>query len=124
MVLNVRFILGDVIFLLGGNLCSQCVCVVSFMTNKLPCSNSKSTFSLVCLCLNANFRSAPKLNEPMAPSFFKSLSPSLCQAIPSSPLWYRLSKQELKRSPILYSIEAFSSNNSSVHNKAYLLTLE
>src|SRR5690606_27397648 len=86
IVLNVRFTLGVVIFLLGGNRCSQCVCVVPFITNKLPCSKSNSTFSLVCLCLKANFLSAPKLNEPIAPSFFKSVSPSLCQAIPSSPL--------------------------------------
>jgi len=33
-----------------------------------------------------NFRSAPKLNDAMAPFVFKSFSPSLCHAIPSSPL--------------------------------------
>src|SRR5690606_741827 len=85
IVRKVKFTLGIVIFLLGGNRCSQCVWVVSFITNKLPCSKTNSTFSLVCLCLNTNFLSAPKLKEPIAPSLFKSRSPSLCQAIPSSP---------------------------------------
>src|SRR5690606_857076 len=114
MVLNVRFTLGVVIFLVGGNRGSQCDCVVSFITSKLPCSSTNSTFSLVSLCLNANFLSAPKLNEPIAPFFLKSSSPSLCQAMPSSPLWYRLSKQELKRSPVSVSISFFNSNKSAV----------
>lgn len=69
MVLKVRLTRGVETRLVGGSLCNQCVCVVSFITSKLPCSSMSSTFSMVCLCLKANFRSAPKLSEPIAPSF-------------------------------------------------------
>ncbi len=50
-------------FLDLGNLCTQLACVASFITSKLPCSRISETVCLVCLCLNENFRSAPKLNE-------------------------------------------------------------
>ena len=86
IVLNVKFILGVVMSLVVGSRCTQNVCVVPFITNKLPCSKIISTFLLVVLCFRANFRSAPKLNEPIVPSFFRSVSPSLCHAIPSAPL--------------------------------------
>ena len=37
--------------------------MVPFITNKLPCSKNKSTFSLVVLCLNKNFRSRKEVLE-------------------------------------------------------------
>ena len=124
IVLKVRFILGVEISFVGGSLWSQFVCVMSFIINKLPCSKINEMVSLVCLCLKANLRSAPKLNEPIAPFFFNTFSASLCQVIPSSPLWYKLSKQELNFSPVLSSATFFNSNNSVVQAKAFLVVLE
>jgi len=54
---------GPVIFLDFGKLCSQFVCVSSFIIGKLPCSSTTEMVCLVCLCLNENFCSAPKVNE-------------------------------------------------------------
>ena len=48
--------------------------------------DASETVALLFLCLKENFRSAPKLIDAMAPSFFKSFSASLCQAMPSLPL--------------------------------------
>ena len=107
-----------------GSLCSQWVCVLTFITSRLPCSSITDTVSLVALCLNENFRSAPKLNEPIAPSFFRSFSPSLCQAIPSSPVWYKLSRQELKLSPVSFSIFDFNAESSFVHGSAFFVRFE
>ena len=109
IVLNVKFIRGLSMRFVGGSRCSQCDCVMSFITNRLPCSKINEMVSFVSLCLNANLRSAPKLNEPIAPFFFKSFSASLCQAIPSLPLWYKLSKQELNFKSVFSSIIDFNS---------------
>jgi hypothetical protein len=46
-----------------GKLCSQYACVASFIISKLPCSSTDEIVCLVCLCLNENFRSAPKLSD-------------------------------------------------------------
>ena len=88
IVLNVRLIRGLLSIFVGGKRCSQCVCEVPFITSKLPCSRTSETFVFSTLCLNENFLSAPKDNDAIAPFFFRSFSPSLCHAIPSSPLWY------------------------------------
>lgn len=61
---------------------------VSWFPSQFPddYSSINFIFSLVCLCLKANFYSAPNVSEPIAPFFSKFVSPSLCQAVPSSPL--------------------------------------
>jgi hypothetical protein len=46
-----------------GKLCSQYACVASFIISKLPCSSTDEIVCLVCLCLNQNLRSAPKLSD-------------------------------------------------------------
>src|SRR5690606_16100029 len=120
ILLKVRFILGVWIFFVGGSRWSQCFCVASFITNKLPLSSTRLTVSLVVLCLNANFLSAPKLNDPMAAFSIKSFSPSLCQAIPSLPSWYKLSRQELYCSPLFSSSMALRESSSFVHGNAVL----
>ena len=97
----------------GGKRCNQWLCVVPFITNRLPCSNARETVSFVFLCLKANFLSAPKLREAMAPCFFSSRSESLCHAILSLPSWYRFNKQALNSSPVCSSTTAFSASNSS-----------
>ncbi len=58
-------------FLDLGKLCNQLLCVAPFIISKLPCSSTSDTVCLVCLCLNENFRSAPKLNEKIV-LFFPS----------------------------------------------------
>ena len=63
IVRKVKFILGPDVVLDLGKLCSQFVCVTSFIISKLPCSSTSEIVSLVCLCLNENFRCAPKLKE-------------------------------------------------------------
>jgi len=70
IVRKVKLILGVDIFLVGGKRCSQLDCVRPFMINKLPFSNTTDTVCFETLCLNANFRVAPKLNEAMAPFLF------------------------------------------------------
>ena len=85
IVLKVRLILGRCTFLVGGRRCNQYRWVVPFITNREPCAKIKSTFCLVSLCLKANFRSAPKVSEAIAPFFLRSFSPSECQAMPSEP---------------------------------------
>ena len=71
IVRKVKFILGWVMFLDLGKLCNQFLCVASFIISKLPSSSTSETICLVCLCLNENFRSAPKLNEAIV-LFFHS----------------------------------------------------
>src|SRR4029453_61355 len=73
-------------FLDLGKLCNQFLCVSCFITSKLPCSSTSETICLVCLCLNENFRSAPKLNEAIVLFFPIDFSSSLCHPIPSFPL--------------------------------------
>src|ERR1700752_3154068 len=124
MVLKVKLIRGVLIFLVGGKRCCQFSWVAPFIISKLPCSKTRVTFSLVCLCLKAKFLSAPKLTEAIAPSFFNCFSSSLCQAIPSSPLWYRFRRQELNCSPVFCSIHCFNSISSLVQSKARLVMLE
>ena len=85
MVRNVKFILGCDIFLDLGKLCNQFDCVDPFMTSKLPCSSKIETFCLVNLCLNKNFRSAPRLNEAILLFFPNDSSSSLCHPIPTLP---------------------------------------
>ena len=71
---KVKFILGPVIFLDLGKLCSQFVCVASFIISKLPCSSTSDMVSLDSLCLNENFLSAPRLNEAIAEFSFNDFS--------------------------------------------------
>src|SRR5262249_43083662 len=124
IVRKLRFILGRVIFLDLGKLCSQFVCVASFITSKLPCSSTSEMVSFVCLCLNENFRSAPKLNEAMVLFLPKDFSSSLCQAIPSSPFWYKFSKHELKSVCVRPSTICLRSESSSVHGNARFVVFE
>ena len=49
-------------------------------------SSTTDTVCLVCLCLNENFRFAPKLNEAIVLFFPSGFSSSLCHPIPSFPL--------------------------------------
>ena len=53
MVRKVRLILGSLTVLVFGRLWSQCVCVASFITNKLPSSRVSETVCFVCLCVKA-----------------------------------------------------------------------
>ena len=115
---KVRLIRGDDTFLVGGRRCSQWLCVSSFITNRLPCESWSSTFSFVALCLKANFRSAPKVSDAMAPFFLRSFSPSPCQAIPSEPSWYRLRRQELYFSPVRFSQASFKAKSCGVQESA------
>ena len=82
IVLKVKFILGSVIFLDLGKLCSQFFCVASFINSRLPFLSNTEIVFLLCLCLKENLRSAPKLTEAMA--LFPSLdfSSSICPPIP------------------------------------------
>ena len=77
MVLKVKLILGEFTFLVGGNLCSQLVCVPFFITNKLPFSKTISILRLFSLCLNENLRATPKEIDAIAPFFFNIFSPIL-----------------------------------------------
>ena len=94
IVRKVKLILGWYIFEVG-KLCSQFICVLSFIKSKLPCSRVIETVCLVCLCLNENFLSAPKLKEAIIGLFPNDFSSSLCHATPSLSSWYKLSKHEL-----------------------------
>ena len=86
IVRKVKFILGRVIFLDLGKLCSQYACVASFIISKLPCSSTDEIVCLVCLCLNENFRSAPKLSDAIVLFGCIDSSSSLCHPILSFPL--------------------------------------
>ena len=70
--------LSPVIFLDLGKQCSQFVCVSSFIISKLPYSSTSEIVCLVFLCLNENFRSAPKLNEAIVLFGSNDSSSSLC----------------------------------------------
>src|SRR3954469_11087492 len=86
IVLNVKLILAPFTSFDLDKRCSQLVCVAPFITSKLPCSNNMDIVSPVLLCLKANFLSAPRLIEAIAPSLANVFSSSLCHAIASSPL--------------------------------------
>ena len=68
IVLKVRFTRGVLTFFIFGRLCNQCVCVVPRITSRLPAASRTSMVSLLSRCRNRNRRSAPKLNDAMAPS--------------------------------------------------------
>src|SRR5690606_41469704 len=84
--LKVKLTLGSVTFFVGAILCSQCFCVSPFISINEPLGRSNCFFSADCLCLKSKRRCAPKLKQAIEPLFTKSFSPSLCYAIPSSPL--------------------------------------
>src|SRR5215212_1478357 len=111
-------------FLDLGKLCNQLLCVVPFITSKLPCSSTSDTVCLVCLCLNENFRSAPKLNEAIVLFFPSGFSSSLCHPIPSFPLSYKFNKQELNFVSAYFSTICLSSKRSFVHANARFVVLE
>lgn len=122
--LKVRFILGEFTLVVLGRRCSQFSCVAPFITSKLPCSRNVETTSLVCLCLNLKILSAPKLSDAMAPCGSREGSSSLCQAIPSSPVWYKFRRQELYVSIVFSSAIFFSSSKVAVHGKEDLVMFE
>jgi hypothetical protein len=89
IVRKVRFTLGVVTWVVGGKQCNQWVWVSSFISSKLPWAKIFDTVSLLSLCLKAN-SFGTKAYWSNVDFFFKSFSPSLCQDIPSLPLWYKL----------------------------------
>ena len=124
IVLKVKFILGSEIFVDLGKPCSQFFCVASFINSRLPFSSIIEIISLLCLCLNENLRSAPKLTEAMALLPSIDFSSSLCHPTPTLPSCYKFNKQELNFVLDRYSTNCLSFVSSLVHGNAFFSIFE